>query len=111
MTPLILAAVFACASPSITDGDAIRCDAGQGQRVRIWGIDTDDPPRPEQTEAMRAIINDQSLTCEVKQKSDRYRRVVALCRLPNGTDIAGEMVKGGFAKDWPKFSGGFYSPK
>jgi endonuclease YncB( thermonuclease family) len=106
MTPLILAALFTCTQPAVTDGDTIRCDAGQGQRVRIWGIDTKDPPIPEQTEAMRAIINGMSLTCETRGKS--YNRTVALCRLPNGTDIGGEMIRQGRAVEWVKFSKGYY---
>lgn len=110
MTPLILAAVFACQYPLVHDGDTFRC-AGN-VKVRLWGIDAPElqtPAGPPARNAAARIINGQTLTCEPKGKS--WDRTVALCRLPNGTDIAAEMVKGGFAKDWPKFSGGFYSPK
>jgi endonuclease YncB( thermonuclease family) len=37
-----------------------------------------------------------------------YDRIVAECLLPDGTDLAAELVKQGLALDWPKFSGGKY---
>lgn len=37
-----------------------------------------------------------------------YDRVVAECFLPDGRDLAAELVKAGLALDWPKFSGGKY---
>lgn len=37
-----------------------------------------------------------------------YDRVVAQCFLPDGRDLAAELVRTGLALDWPKFSGGRY---
>jgi len=51
----------------------------------------------------------QELRCEEMDR-DRYDRVVARCTLPDGRDIACEMVKMGAAWDWPKYSGGYYAP-
>lgn len=92
---------------TITDGDTIRSD---DLRVRLWGIDApemDESGGPAAKEALRTIIAGQELTCEVKGR-DRYRRTVARCELPDGRDIACEMVRAGFARDWPKYSRGAY---
>jgi endonuclease YncB( thermonuclease family) len=35
-------------------------------------------------------------------------RCVAQCFLPDGRDLAAELVSAGLALDWPKFSGGKY---
>jgi len=37
-----------------------------------------------------------------------YDRVVAECFLPDGRDLAAELVRVGMALDWSKFSGGKY---
>lgn len=37
-----------------------------------------------------------------------YDRVVAQCLLPDGRDLAAELVRCGLALDWPEFSGGKY---
>lgn len=111
MTPLILASVlFVCQAPATTDGDTIRCDQGRGQRVRLFGIQSPeraDPGGPAATAAMRALVTGQTLTCTIRGP-DSFNRKVALCRLPDGRDIAAEMVRQGQAVDWPKFSHGLY---
>lgn len=93
---------------TITDGDTIR--AGD-VRVRLWGIDA-----PEMSEAggqaakqhLRRITAGQELRCEVVDV-DRYGRLVGRCELPGGRDVACEMVADGHARDWPKYSGGYYA--
>jgi len=47
------------------------------------------------------------LVCESKG-TDRYGRTIAQCFIW-GHDLAGEMVRQGFALDWPKYSKGFYA--
>lgn len=37
-----------------------------------------------------------------------HDRAVAICYLPDGRDLAAELVRMGLAIDWPKFSGGRY---
>jgi micrococcal nuclease len=37
-----------------------------------------------------------------------YDRLVAECFLPDGRDLAAELVRCGLALDWSKFSGGKY---
>ena len=106
---LWFAALFVLTSYSITDGDTIRSG---DLRVRIWGIDAPEPGKPggqASTEALTMLTSGQKLTCE-EMDVDRYGRTVARCRLPDGRDIACEMVKMGHAWDWPKYSGGYYAP-
>jgi endonuclease YncB( thermonuclease family) len=57
--------------------------------------------------AMVALCKGQIVHAIVKDEMS-YDRVVAKCYLPDGRDIAAELVKLGLALDWPKFSGGVY---
>lgn len=98
-----------CTAPGITDGDTLRCN---GVRVRLWGIDAperDTPAGPPATRALAQIIDGGTIVCEEKD-TDRYGRTVALCRI-EGRDIAAEMVRQGHAKDFPRYSGGYYAAR
>ena len=48
------------------------------------------------------------LTCEQHQRSRSYGRLVALCRLPDGRDVAAEMIEAGQAREWCRYSRGYY---
>jgi micrococcal nuclease len=108
VTPALLAAAFICAHPGVIDGDTLACRGGQ--HVRVWGIQA--PERymetgPASTRAMAHLIQGHNLTCYRKGRS--YNRTVARCFLPDGRDIAREMVNQGQAVDWPNFSRGYYA--
>ena len=49
----------------------------------------------------------QGTPCDGRSKPRSYDRIVAQCFV-DGKDLAAEMVKAGYARDWPKFSGGYY---
>lgn len=101
------AEAISCIAPGVVDGDTLRCGE---LRIRLWGIDAperDTPAGPPSTRALAQIIDGGTITCEHKD-IDRYGRTVALCRL-NGVDIAAEMVRQGHAKDYPRYSGGYYA--
>lgn len=105
---ILSGALFLCQAPAITDGDTWRCN--DGQRVRAWGINAAEmntPEGPPARNTMARLISGQTLSCERKGKS--FNRVVALCRLPDGRDVANEMVCAGMAVDWPQFSRGRYA--
>jgi len=57
---------------------------------------------------MVSLCKGQRIRAEITDE-DEYGRTVAMCFLPDGRDLSGELVKQGLAIDWPKFSGGKYS--
>ena len=105
MTPLAL--ILTLAGAIAIDGDTYKLN---GQIYRIWGINAperSDPAGPDATAALRSLIAGQTLTCDVVD-TDRYRRQVVRCTLPDGRDPACEMVRLGLAEDWARYSGGYY---
>jgi micrococcal nuclease len=46
--------------------------------------------------------------CDGRSRPTSGNRTVAQCFVGD-LDIAAEMIRGGHACDWPKFSGGYYS--
>ncbi|SEN94776.1 nuclease homologue [Gemmobacter aquatilis] len=96
------------AALTVTDGDTIRDGA---LRIRLWGIDApelQDPRGPASRAYLRALIDGQPVACDPRN-ADRYGRTVATCHLPDGRDLACEMVRAGMAHDWPRYSKGAYA--
>lgn len=97
---------------SVVDGDTIDI---HGLRIRLFGIDS---PEASQTckyadgatwycglgasQKLRELIAGETLRCE-KRDTDRYGRVVAICRAGE-TDIGGAMVRSGYAVAYYRFS-------
>ncbi|WP_240231459.1 SH3 domain-containing protein [Devosia lacusdianchii] len=78
--------------------------------IRLAGIDAPelDHPFGQQSKwAMVKLCRGQVATARIKPEMS-YDRVVAECFLPDGRDLAAELVRAGLALDWPKFSGGKY---
>ncbi|MFZ9198043.1 MAG: thermonuclease family protein [Paracoccaceae bacterium] len=93
----------------VTDGDTFRL-SGLDVAVRVWGLDA--PERKQRggsaaTSAMRALIDGHTLTC-LDRGTDRYRRMVGQCFLENGQDIAAAMIAAGVAREYCRYSRGFY---
>jgi endonuclease YncB( thermonuclease family) len=106
--------------PKIYDGDTFAlCDETVCHRVRICGINA--PEVGEQgskraTAALRGLVSGKSVrcvqvgngtVCDGRSRATNQGRVVAQCFV-GSTDIAQALVRGGFACDWVKFSGGVY---
>lgn len=92
----------------VIDGDTIVIDK---VNIRLAGIDApelDHPWGQKSKWAMVALCKGQIVTAHVTGEFS-YNRVVARCTLPDGRDLAAELVKQGLAIDWPKYSGGRYS--
>lgn len=110
---------LACPSPSLPVGSVLqgRCWVIDGDtividnvRIRLAGIDAPelDHPWGQQSKwAMVRMCKGQTIAARIKPELS-YDRVVAECYLPDGRDLAAELVRGGLALDWPKFSGGRY---
>ena len=93
----------------ILDGDTFTL-SGESRRIRVWGLDA--PEWNHQggstaTSTLRSLISGKQLRCAVLDV-DRYGRLVAQCVLPNGRDIAAEMIRSGAATEYCRYSGGYY---
>jgi micrococcal nuclease len=93
----------------VVDGDTFTL-SGESRRIRVWGLDA-----PEwnhsgggaATAGLRGLIYDKRLHCDVLD-IDRYGWLVAQCFLPDGRDIAAEMIRAGVATEYCRYSRGFY---
>lgn len=96
-------------NPGVVDGDTLR--AGPGLRLRLWGVDTPERGQPGYAEAGRVL---QSLTREPLKclilDVDRYGRPVVQCFNRRG-DVGAQLVEAGVAKDFSRYSKGFYSSR
>ena len=93
----------------VLDGDTFTL-SGESRRIRVWGLDA--PEWNHQggstaTSTLRSLISGKQLRCAVLDV-DRYGRLVAQCLLPNGRDIAAEMIRSGTATEYCRYSGGYY---
>lgn len=93
----------------VTDGDTFSL-RGVDRPIRVWGLDA--PERNERgasaaTSTLRRMISGQNLTCRVRD-IDRHGRIVGQCFLPDGRDIAAQMIAAGVALEYCFFSGGYY---
>lgn len=91
----------------VVDGDTIVIDK---VHVRLAGIDApelDHPLGQKAKWALHALCKGQVVTVTL-DGSVSHERAVGICYLPDGRDLAAEMVKTGLALDWPKYSGGRY---
>lgn len=105
----------------VVDGDTFwLCEETVCHKIRLCGIDA--PERGEAGyrragEALASMVKDKTVRCiqvgggtpcDGRSKPTNRGRIVAQC-FASQSDIAGELVRGGFACDWVKFSGGHYS--
>lgn len=94
----------------VVDGDSLYIGSHSPQ-IRLWGVDA--PERSEQgfaeaTKALSELVQGQHLRC-TKIDQDRYSRTVARCFLSDGREINRVMIENGTAREYLKFSDGFYS--
>jgi endonuclease YncB( thermonuclease family) len=91
----------------VIDGDTIVIGE---HNIRLAGIDAPELDQPYGQKAKWALVRlcqGQHVHAEVTGEFS-HDRVVAVCRLADGTDLAAEMVRTGNAIDWKKHSGGKY---
>ena len=93
----------------ILDGDTFTL-SGESRRIRVWGLDApewDQQGGSNATATLRSLIFGKTLRCNVLD-IDRYGRLVGQCFLPDGRDIAAEMIRSGAATEYCRYSRGFY---
>jgi micrococcal nuclease len=91
----------------VRDGDTIEVG---GLPIRLQGLaapEGNEPGGDEATQAMQALVHGRELRCDLDGQRT-YDRCVAICYL-DGRDISEVMVRGGLARDCPRFSGGRYA--
>jgi micrococcal nuclease len=91
----------------VIDGDTIVIDK---VHIRLAGIDAPELDHPYGRQSKWALVQlcrGKTVTARLKPELS-FDRVVAECFLPDGRDLAAEMVRAGLALDWAKFSGGKY---
>jgi endonuclease YncB( thermonuclease family) len=93
----------------ILDGDTFTL-SGESRRIRVWGLDAPERNHPggsAATATLRNLISGKVLRCQLRDM-DRYGRHVAQCFLPDGRDIAAEMIRAGVATEYCRYSRGYY---
>ena len=100
------------------DGDTLEI---RGQRIRLWGVDAPESRQTcersgiayrcgaESANALSNWVGIRTVACVPRGRPDRYRRIVATCRV-DGTDMGSWMVRRGHALDYPRYSSGTYAP-
>ncbi len=92
--------------PYVIDGDTVAIDR---VHVRLWGIDAPELATEAGQAARRFLVHwlgNRAIRCSPKAR-DRHGRTVAQC-FAGGEDLAAVMVRAGHARDWAKFSRGYY---
>lgn len=103
----------------VVDGDTFVAESGVA--YRLCGIDA--PERDTQVgkdaaEFLKRLIEGKQLrclevgngtVCDGRSEKKSYKRVVVQCFMEDGYDVAGVLVSSGHARDWPRFSNGYYS--
>jgi len=100
----------------VSDGDTLYME-GQPVRIRLWGISAPEKGQPfadEATIALEWITKDKQLRCDYLY-TERCReepcRPVCRCYLPDGLDLGKLLVRLGRAKDYDRYSRGYYAPE
>jgi len=91
----------------VIDGDTF---VSNGQKIRLWGIDApekEDPYFFASKLYLETILEGAPFSCYYIN-TDRYKRFVMRC-YSGEHDIASDMVRMGLAKDYKKYSKGYYS--
>lgn len=109
------------AADRIVDGDTFWiCDDVACTKIRLCGIDAPergDAGYSEATTALSDFLSDNFVhciqvgggtPCDGRSAPTNGDRVVAQC-MAAGEDVASKLVNAGFACDWERFSGGYYS--
>ncbi|MFT4077149.1 MAG: thermonuclease family protein [Asticcacaulis sp.] len=92
----------------VIDGDTLVI---RKRHIRLFGIDAFERDQTcgryrcgiAARKALHDLVDGQMVRCE-KRDIDPYERMVAVCKLPSGADLGGEMVRRGLAVAYRHFS-------
>jgi endonuclease YncB( thermonuclease family) len=88
-------------------------------KIRLCGIDAPERNKPGGSEAtqflktitrgrdVRCVIVGSGTPCDGRSRRTNHDRIVAQCFVAD-TDLAASLVRSGNARDWKRFSGGYY---
>ena len=95
-------------TPSVHDGDTLTIN---GQAVRLFGIDAeelDETNGPRAKDALRSLVKGVAyVRCQLSGEKS-YNRMVGVCTTSEGINLNEAMVRGGYALDCARYSGGIY---
>lgn len=94
----------------VVDGDSLYV-RGHEPQIRLWGVDAperDEAGYREATATLTQLARGKRVTCQ-KVDRDRYGRTVARCFLSDGREVNRLMIESGSAREYVRFSKGFYS--
>ncbi|MEM7304963.1 MAG: thermonuclease family protein [Pseudomonadota bacterium] len=94
----------------VVDGDSLYLENYEPQ-IRLWGVDAperDEPGYDRAKNYLRQLALSQTVDCEIVD-TDKYKRSVARCYLSNGDEINRMMIESGAAKEYFRFTKGYYS--
>lgn len=94
----------------VVDGDSLYLKNYQPQ-IRLWGVDAPEKKELGYNQARKQLIQlalNQKVSCEIVD-IDKYDRSVARCFLENGNEINRMMIESGVAKEYLRFTKGYYS--
>jgi endonuclease YncB( thermonuclease family) len=93
----------------VIDGDSLKI-SGVDADIRLWGLDApewNEPGGSDATAALRKLALSRRVVCD-HMDTDRYDRFVGRCSLPDGRDIAAEMIAAGAGVEYCYYSKNFY---
>jgi endonuclease YncB( thermonuclease family) len=94
----------------VVDGDSLYLQ-GRRAQIRLWGVDApeyDQQGGSEATALLTALALGKMVRCRMMD-TDHYGRTVARLFLADGQEINRLMIKSGKAREYRRFTKGFYS--
>ena len=94
----------------VVDGDSLYIEGVEPQ-IRLWGVDapeTDEPGYDAATQMLTRLAYGKDVRCE-QVEIDKYGRIVGRCFLGDGREINRMMIESGAAKEYLRFTDGYYS--
>ena len=96
----------------VIDVDSL-CLEGVEPQIRLWGVDAPELDEPSGSAARVQLVElaqGKTLNCR-RIDIDKYGRIAARCFDKQGLEINRAMIEGKIAKEYTRFTKGYYSRK